>query len=221
MKMPVTEEKLPVTPLGEVLPTRVELTLLEPLAEVGNVTLLEVMVIASLAQRAAPSVVFEIGTFDGRTTLNMAANMGSSGQVYTLDLPRAELGKTQFELASGERTFVDKQESGAKFSGTSYAGKITQLYGDSATSDFDSYKGQMGLVFVDGSHTEEYVRQDSATALRLVADGGVILWHDYQQDWPGVIRGLSDLYETDPDFAGMRKIEGTTLVILRREDSRR
>jgi len=31
--------------------------------------------------------IFEIGTFDGRTTRNMAANVTKDGHVYTLDLP--------------------------------------------------------------------------------------------------------------------------------------
>ena len=98
MQMPMEEEQLPLLSLSDVLPGRLDLTLLEPLAEGGNVTMLEVMVIASLAQRAEPPVAFEIGTFDGRTTLNIAANLKPPGKVYTLDLPRAELGDTKFEI---------------------------------------------------------------------------------------------------------------------------
>ena len=48
--------------------------------------------------------------------------------------------------------------------------QITQLYGDSANFDFSPYAGRMGLVFVDGSHSYDYVLQDTASALRLASD---------------------------------------------------
>ena len=79
----------------------------------------------------------------------------------------------------------------------------------------------MGLVFVDGSHAYDYVHQDTVTALRLAADNAIILWHDYQQDWPGVIRALNEVKATNPACAGLSRIEGTSLVLLRCENSRR
>lgn len=221
MKMPTEEQRLPILPLSAVLTSKLDFTLLEPLAEGGNVSMLELMVIANIARQAEPPRAFEIGTFDGRTTLNIAANLKLPATVYTLDLPSSELSETKFALAPGEGAFVDKKESGAKFKGTSYAKLITQLYGDSATFDFSPYAGQMSLVFVDGSHAYDYVLQDTASALRLASDDAVILWHDYQQDWPGVIRALNELHQTDAACAGMVKIEGTSLVMLKRENSRR
>ncbi len=179
--------------------------------------MLEVMVIAALAREAAPANAFEIGTFDGRTTLNIAANLKADGKVWTLDLPKAGLGETEFELAPGESAFVDKKESGAKFKGTIYSEQITQLYGDSASFDFSPFAKQMGLVFIDGSHAYEYVLRDSANAFRIAAPGAILLWHDYQQDWPGVIRALNELQQDNPEFANLQRIEGTSLVMLKRE----
>ncbi len=219
--MPTEKERLPIIALTDVLPSKLGLTLLEPLAEGGNVSMLEVMVIAALARNSEPPSAFEIGTFDGRTALNIAANLKEGGKVWTLDLPKAGLGETQFELAPGESAFVDKKVSGAKFKGTVHSGQITQLYGDSATFDFSPFAEKMGLVFVDGSHAYEYVLKDTASALRLVADGGTILWHDYQQDWPGVIRALNELRAKDSACANLRRIEGTSLVMLKCESSRR
>ncbi|MBA3961640.1 MAG: class I SAM-dependent methyltransferase [Chthoniobacterales bacterium] len=219
--MPQEKESLAVLPLSEILSPKLDLTLLEPLVEGGNVSILELMVITQLAQRADPPIAFEIGTFDGRTTLNIAANLKADGNVYTLDLPRTGLGETQFELAPGEEAFVDKKESGARFAETNYARRITQLFGDSATFDFSPYQGKAGLIFVDGSHAFDYVRQDSVSALRLAAENAVILWHDYQQDWPGVIRALNELQQSNPACRSLTRIEGTSLVMLKCEDSRR
>jgi len=221
MKMPAEKELLPILPLSAVLTSKLDVTLLEPLFAGGNVSLLELMVIANVAKQAEPPMAFEIGTFDGRTTLNIAANLTLPAKVYTLDLPKSDLGETKFALAPGETAFVDKTKSGARFIGTAYEKQITQLYGDSATFDFSPYEGQMGLVFVDGSHSYDYILQDTANALRLASDNGFILWHDYQQDWPGVIRALNELKERDKTCTGLAKIEGTSLVMLKRENSRR
>ncbi len=221
MKMPVETELLPVLPLERVLENKLDLTLLEPLAGGGNVSILELIVIASLARQADPPTAFEIGTFDGRTTLNIAANLKPPSKVFTLDLPQAGLGETEFELAPGESAFVNKPMSGAKFAKTTYCEQITQLFGDSATFDFSPYQGRMGLIFVDGSHAYEYVCQDTKTALQLASNGAIILWHDYQQDWPGVIRALNEFRQTHPACAKLARIEGTSLVMLRCENSRR
>src|SRR6185369_37884 len=92
--------------------------------------------------------------------------------VFTLDLPPDE--RAAFALAPGERQYVDKPQPGARFRAAAQpwrtaAGRITQLLGDSATFDWSPYAGRAGLVFVDGSHAYDYVRKDSATAMRLVA----------------------------------------------------
>jgi predicted O-methyltransferase YrrM len=179
----------------------------------GNVNLAELAVLAQAAAAIpAGTIVVEIGTFDGRTTLNLAVNATAQAKVLTLDLPPAE--RAAFALAPGERQYVDKPQPGARFrdAGSPWreaAGRITQLLGDSATFDWAPYAGRAGLVFVDGSHAYEYVRKDSETAMRLVAKGGVVLWHDYGR-WEGVTRALEE-FEAQRRL-GLRHIAGTSLV---------
>ena len=67
-------------------------------------------------------------------------------------------------------------------------------------------------MFVDGSHAYDYVRKDSETAVRLVAKGGTVLWHDYGR-WEGVSRALDEL-EAQRRL-GLRQIAGTSLVVWR------
>ena len=64
-----------------------------------------------------PGVLFEIGTFDGRTTLNLAAHSRDEARVYTLDLPRAGMDAAGLPLALHDRKYVDKAESGVRFHG--------------------------------------------------------------------------------------------------------
>jgi predicted O-methyltransferase YrrM len=202
--------RLPTVPIDKVTSASTPVVLTEPIAQDGNVTLLELLVLTRVARERLPKRIFEIGTFDGRTTLALASNASDDAVVETLDLPPNT--PTQLALERADLSYVEKPRSGDRFRGTEVARKIKQLYGDSATFDFGSHSAD--YVFVDGSHAYEYVLNDSERALALLRGGpGVILWHDYGE-WRGVTAGLEHLAATDKRFANLAWIEGTTLVIL-------
>jgi hypothetical protein len=181
----------------------------------GNVSLLELAVIAKLIRKNAPKAIFEIGTFDGRTTLNLACNSPEDARVYTLDLPKGSGRPENVASPASDMSFVNKAATGSRFRGTEYEKKITQLYGDSATFDFSPYHNAIDLVFVDGAHTYEYILSDSQKALKLLKGRrGIILWHDYSWVWEGVTRALNRLYTTEDACKGLRHIKGTSLVCL-------
>lgn len=181
----------------------------------GNTSLLESVVINKLAVQTKAKNVFEIGTFDGRTALGLAANLGHDARVLTLDLPQSHLHETEFELCQNDKQYVDKSHSGVRFKGTPYEKQIKQLFGDSATYDFSPHFGSVDLVFVDGSHAYEYVQNDSQIALQLIKEGGgTIIWHDYGE-WSGVTRALNELYCRHHGFSELKHVAGTTLAILR------
>jgi len=180
----------------------------------GNVTLFELMTIIKFIWHYTPQRVFEIGTFDGRTSLNMAANCPEESKVFTLDLQKSQLNTTTLTIEQGDREFINKDKSGVRFVGTDCEKKITQLYGDSAVFDFAPYQNTMNLVFVDGSHSYDYVVSDTRNALKLLKDGkGIILWHDYG-GWEGATRALNELYHHDPQFKELKHIRGTSLACL-------
>jgi len=184
----------------------------------GNIRISELGVINAIAEGCEDGTnIFEIGTFDGRTSLNISFSTPVDCKVYTLDLPPDE--KPQYSLASGERHMVDKDRSGGRLekytaSHPQIVGKIHQLYGDSATVDFSPYHNTCSLVFVDGSHAYDYAMTDTASAKRMVKKGGVIIWHDYGI-WEGVTRALEELEEKDN--LGLKNISGTSLVYWRND----
>jgi hypothetical protein len=197
--------------------------ILEAMVAAGNASPLELIAMAKLVRKHQPHKILEIGTFDGRTTLNLAANAPDDAKVYTLDLPREQMDEAALTLLETDRTHVDKDASGLRFHGTAHGEKITQLFGDSATFDFGPYAGQIDFMFVDGAHSYEYVIADTKTALKLTSGrNAVILWHDYGgvYDFAGVddvTRALNELYATMPELKGCRRIEGTTIAILVRQ----
>jgi predicted O-methyltransferase YrrM len=195
--------------------TTVQLSRIADLA--GNITPTEMMLICAFVRQRSPAVCFEIGTFDGRTTHNVAANQPPNGICYTLDLPPADVARAALPLASGDSTYIDKPASGSRMAPRDGAARIVQLYGDSAAFDFSPYRGQIDLMFVDGSHSYEYVLSDSDAAWHAVKPGGLILWHDYDSRWwPGVTRALNQLQSADPRFANLRHLANTALCFMER-----
>ncbi len=187
--------------------------LLEPEKANGNVRLSELGILGAVASGLPDRTpLFEIGTFDGRTTLNLALNAPSGCTVYTLDLPPAR--DTVFELAQGEAHMVDKPRPGVRCEAyktvyPSAISRIHQLLGDSAAFDFSPYQNACSMVFVDGSHAYDYTMSDTRTAMTLVRKGGVVLWHDYGV-WPGVTKALEEIEEREQP--GLCNIRGTSLV---------
>jgi hypothetical protein len=211
---PPPEFILPKIPASTILNGNIPIRILEPEAAQGNVTLLELLVLNTLVARLSPDILFEIGTFDGRTTLNITSNTNPGAKTFTLDLPREELSNTAFALDRHDIEYVDKQVSGIRFSNKPWQKQIMQLFGDSAKFDFLPYHGKCGIVFIDGSHAYDYVKSDTKVALRLIVNPAIIVWHDYQSCWPDVVKYLGELYLSGGVFAGLKHVEGTSLAIL-------
>jgi hypothetical protein len=176
----------------------------------GNVSLYELYSLSSLAKHFAPKVIFEIGTFDGRTTLHFALNTGDATQINTLDLPPEDLHNVKLKLDSGDPQLVDKKQFriGECFIDRAESKKITQHLSDSAAFDYSPFAGKVDFFFVDGAHSYEYIKSDTENALKTLSDKGIILWHDYG-NVIDVVEYLNDLSKTLP----ICRIDQTSLAV--------
>jgi predicted O-methyltransferase YrrM len=74
------------------------------------------------------------------------------------------------------------------------------------------------FIFIDGSHKVEDVVRDSLLAFTIVADGGVIIWHDYRTNGyftpllrvPEGLRRLPTKYK-------VYGVQGTTCAVFLKE----
>jgi predicted O-methyltransferase YrrM len=150
----------------------------------------QAVVFLSLVAARTTGKVIEFGTFDGRTTYNLALN--HAGEIVTID---AGVGK---DVSNIERRIYGSFKPGACFRTAPEAirDRITLIEQDSRHVDLSRYHGQAGLVFVDGGHDEAVCRHDTAAALALAGPGGVIVWDDYTPYWPGVKTVLDELAMT-------------------------
>jgi methyltransferase family protein len=201
---------VPSLRVRELIPDAVDVTLIDLEQINGNTTLLEQLLILSIAKRRKCKRIFELGTFDGKTSANIAANLEEDAEILTIDLPANQLDDAALPVGAHDLTFIVKDKIGGKISSPA---NVIQLYGDTARFDFSLWYGTCDLVFVDACHEYAYVLSDSKIALKLLAPGGVVLWHDYGE-WIGVTTGLNDLYRSDQRFRNLRHIVGTTLCFL-------
>lgn len=196
-------------PLSRLLPEPFVLAL-GPLKSLDhNTSEYELVCLAALVKVANATNVFEIGTYDGRSSRAMAMNLPEHGRLVTLNLPPGQEAN-----ASGERTADSelnvKVASGQRFLRTPEAERIEQVFGDSATFDFRFYEGTMDVVFIDGSHTQSYAENDTEVARRLIKpSGGWIVWHD------ATLYGVAPYLKRQIRQLGwpLRLIDGTTLMV--------
>lgn len=212
---------IPLLPYTKLITTEPAIKILYPEPLDGNTTLFELTVMCKLVKTLGVKRAFEIGTFNGRTTVNIAANMPANGKVWTLDLPKNKSTQTKLTINPKDKSgwsdmaYIKQNVTGMFFINKPEAKKITQLLGDSATFDFSPYFGKMDLVFVDGSHTAAYIQNDTEVAYKLVRKGGVVVWHDYGV-WHDVTNILNSSYQTDGRFRHMKHVTGTTMVVQHR-----
>jgi predicted O-methyltransferase YrrM len=168
----------------------------------------ELMVLCAIERFLGARRVLEVGTYDGNTALNLAANLAPSGVVTTVDLPPDWNGKFMYDVPAHLRNVTDRQQIGIQYRQTVYEGRIRQVLGDSATLDWKLLEPPFDLIFVDGCHYFEYVKKDTENALQHLRPGGVIVWHDY-----GEFKDVSRVVDEAATRLTVRVVRGTRLAI--------
>lgn len=211
------EPCIPVITVEDFINMDTTVTLTELGAVDGNISPLELLVIACVVRQSRPVLSLEIDTFDGRTALNIALNQQQGTEVVTIDLPPDGVNDTQLRIEESERKYILKKRSGERLGRKETPATITQLYGNSVDYDFSQYRGKTDLIFIDGSHSYDFVINDSRIAMSLVRPHGVIIWHDYDTPhWHGVTRALNELYQNHAEFKNLKQVKDTSLCILRK-----
>jgi predicted O-methyltransferase YrrM len=165
----------------------------------GSVAEYELFMLSTLCRCVRARAVMEIGTYRGRTTCNLAANIAEKGRVYTLNYSDASLAN----IVVGEM-----------YRGTPLEGLIETIMADSMHFDFSPWYGQVDLMFIDGNHSLSYVQKDSENAFRCVRPGGIIAWHDVDPKHPETT--VAALGACEQHGATPRWIDGTqTLLAIR------
>ena len=128
----------------------------------GSLFPYEIKVIATITKALNPRNVLEIGTFEGRTSLNIALNMDKNSKLYTMNLPQDKC--PDFKI-------------GKFFRNSKVSNMIQQIEADSLKFDFSKLT-KMDMIFIDGAHGHDAVLSDTKNAMKLLNKNGIILWDD-------------------------------------------
>jgi len=153
----------------------------------------ELSYLAALAGRRRRIV--EVGSYKGRSLRAMAD--GSSAVLYAVDTWEQLGGRDDFNvnLASylGERVFPVTMSSLC------------------AAKMFHTLGAKFDMIFIDADHSYEAVRDDILHWSPLLAEGGILCGHDYQDPFPGVKKAVDELV---PQFRVIGRTIWTTEVEL-------
>lgn len=133
-----------------------------------SATIRQAAYLFGLARTMPAKKVIEIGRYKGGTTLVLGAAMSQSGQFWSIDL-----GRKQGRLEHAGPSFDEMlQQQLDRMSLT----HVQLLVGDSRTIEVDT--GEVDLVFIDGDHSYEGVKNDFERFGRRVRVGGAVLFDD-------------------------------------------
>lgn len=154
----------------------------------------DLVALCALSIAAKPTKILEVGTCRGRATLQLAINN-----------PNATIVTYDIDPNAGEYFLTDPVAQRIDLRIADFANDHNRLC---LESGFD-------LIFIDGCHEEEFVKRDSALALKIISSTGLIAWHDYSNT--GAIFG----YNAVPEVLGRLSpnypifgVSGTNLAVF-------
>ena len=154
----------------------------------------EILSLAAVTKLLQPKHIFEIGTYNGRTTAVFILNSPAECEVYTLDLP-PQAGSLPGYLPTDISLVQDRRPEGyLKRAGLSE--RCRQIYCDSMTFDPEPFRDSVELGFIDGAHAVNFVRNDTVKMAIMMSRRGYVFWHDY--GGRGSFRPLAQYLETLP-----------------------
>jgi predicted O-methyltransferase YrrM len=170
------------------------------------------LVVAALCDRLGAQTFFEFGTYWGRTAWTVARN-NPGIRVFTLDLPNRDAA-SHVQLEFTDQYLLQEWRRGEAFQETAEADRIERPLGDSAAFDYSPYEASIDLVYIDGSHSYSYVKNDTEAALRMLSPRGAIVWDDYP-GYGGVYAYLEEFAQRHDTT--LLHLQGTRLVIYSRQ----
>ena len=155
----------------------------------GGSTPIDMALLKGLARSKPDCDYFEIGTWRGESVANVA---GLARHCVTLNLPDEDM----------RQMGLDKNYIGSHRFFSKDLKNVTHIQANSQTFDYSSLNQKFDLIFVDGDHHYESVKNDTMNVFKLLKDDdSIIIWHDYGNNpsdtrWD-VLHGILDGTPTD------------------------
>ena len=136
----------------------------------------EQMCLGAVTRLLKPKAIFEIGTYNGRTTAIFALNSEPHVEICSLDLPADAMPDNLF---TSDQDLVKRRRTGYILDELGLEKRYRQVLCDSIQFDPTPYAGKIELGFIDGGHSLAHVRNDTEKMAVMAGDRGIVFWHDY------------------------------------------
>lgn len=141
--------------------------------------------------------IIEVGSWKGRSTKALAYS--TSGVVYAVDHfagSKDELSSSHAEASRlGSDAIYDAFR--ANLATEIKVGRVVPVRSDSLEAIPILQKLLMekkaDMIFIDCDHSYEAVKADIAAYMPLLADGGILCGHDFEEGGPGVMKAVNEL----------------------------
>jgi predicted O-methyltransferase YrrM len=148
-----------------------------------------------LRELATGHIALEVGSAYGMSAITMAK---TAKHVFAID-PHIGLLTVQLGPHTNRDSLSDMRKNLREYDCEK---KVTILLGYSydILPMLASAGAKFGCIFIDGDHNYPAVFDDARWSNELVAPGGVIAYHDYDEmSCPGVRQALDEMYPDGPD----------------------
>lgn len=144
--------------------------------------------------------IIEIGSFAGDSTKIFCSWFKS---VIAIDPWVSNIGDITDRVNMNEvyKYFIDNTRAFSNL-------RVIKDFSYNAIHSFKNFK--CDLVYIDGGHTYEEVKQDLSDWLPIVKNCGFIAGHDYCKKFPGVMKAVDEIIEIPdkifPDSSWLKRI---------------
>lgn len=136
-------------------------------------------------------IMAEVGCYAGEST-KMFLESGKVNLLYAIDIWEDEMDNFKKIQSNHNFSIVEKtfDESIKGFN----VKKIKMCFSKSLES-----LPTLDFVYIDANHDYEFVKDDITNALKKIKKGGLIAGHDYNEETPGVINAVNEIFG-EPDI---------------------
>jgi len=176
--------------------------------------------------RNAPLIIFEVGSWKGKSCITIADTVKKMGfknvrilavdtwlgspEFWTTDINDPMRG-VSLNLVNGYPSVFYTFTKNVKYFGHDDIVSPFSISSLQAADVLKYYGLKADLIYVDASHEYDAVKADMAAFWPLLNNGGIMLGDDYTACWPGVVKAVNEFGQGEIDGVVWKFVQGQVI----------